>query len=328
MKYRKLGITDMEVSTLSFGASSLGSVFRNTNEQESIRTVHTALDQGINYIDVAPYYGLTKAEIVLGKAIKELDRSKFYLSTKAGRYGENNFDFSAAKIASSVDESLARLNTDYVDILFLHDIEFVPAEIVIHEAIPTLHRLKEQGKIRYCGISGLPLQLFETLIPQINIDCILSYCHYALNDSSLLGLLPLLEERKVGLVNASPLSMGLLGTRPTPDWHPASELVKRICKQAADYCAVHGYDIAKLAVQYSTANSAIPTTLVSTSNPQNITKNATWIEEKLDQQLLKEVMEILKPIANVSWISGRSEYNEQLQGTVETARAKHEGADV
>lgn len=328
MKYRKLGRTDMEVSTLSFGASSLGSVFRNTNEQESIRTVHTAIDLGINYIDVAPYYGLTKAESVLGKAIKELDRSTFYLSTKVGRYGESNFDFSAAKIASSVDESLARLNTDYVDILFLHDIEFAPAEIIIQEAIPTLHHLKEQGKIRYCGISGLPLQLFEKLVPQLDIDCILSYCHYALNDSSLLRVLPMLEERKIGLVNASPLSMGLLGTRPTPDWHPASELVKKICKQAADYCAAQGYDIAKLAVQYSTANSAIPTTLVSTANPHNISKNAAWAVEKLDQQLLEEVMNILKPIANVSWPSGRSEYNEQLQGTAEQATAEHKGADL
>jgi len=118
MNYRKLGNTDMNVSVLSYGASSLGSVFRDTDEQESIRAVHTALDYGINYIDVAPYYGLTKAETVLGKSIKGLDRSKFYLSTKAGRYGVDNFDFSASKIVASVDESLNRLNTDYVYVVF------------------------------------------------------------------------------------------------------------------------------------------------------------------------------------------------------------------
>src|SRR5690606_21364463 len=129
--------------------------FRDTDEQESIRAVHTALDHGINYIDVAPYYGLTKAETVLGKSIKDLDRSKFYLSTKAGRYGENEFDFSSSTIVKSVEESLTRLNTDYVDMLFLHDVEFVEGDIIINEAIPTLQQLKQQGKIRYYGISGL-----------------------------------------------------------------------------------------------------------------------------------------------------------------------------
>jgi len=328
MNYRKLGNTDMNVSVLSYGASSLGSVFRDTDEQESIRAVHTALDYGINYIDVAPYYGLTKAETVLGKSIKGLDRSKFYLSTKAGRYGVDNFDFSASKIIESVDESLNRLNTDYVDMLFLHDVEFVDGDIIINEAIPTLHKLKQQGKIRYCGISGLPLQVFEKLIPQVQIDCILSYCHYSLNDNSLLELLPLLEQSGIGLVNASPLSMGLLSTRSAPDWHPADQQVKDICKQAADYCAAQGYDIAKLAVQYSTANHTIPTTLVSTANPQNIANNARWVEEELDQQLLAEVLRILEPIAHLTWSSGLPEYNEGLRFKREQRAEQGKGSEA
>lgn len=322
MKYRKLGNTGMNVSALSFGASSLGSVFRHTDDSESIRTVHAALDSGINYIDVAPYYGLTKAESVLGEAIRQADRDSFYLSTKAGRYGAHEFDFSAAKIFASVEESLQRLNTDYVDLLFLHDIEFAAADIILQEAIPALHRLKQQGKIRYCGISGLPLQLFEQLLPHIEVDCILSYCHYALNDNSLLELLPLLEQRAVGVVNASPLSMGLLGTRPAPDWHPASEQVKAICQQAADYCAAQGGDIAKLAVQYATANEQIPTTLVSTANPQNIINNAVWADEPMDQQLLAEVLDILKPIAKLTWQSGRPEYNERLNNAPQVKTAE------
>ena len=313
MKYRTLGKTGLDVSVLSFGASSLGSVFRETNEGESIQTVHAAIDAGINYMDVSPYYGLTKAEAVLGKALKEIPRDKFLLSTKAGRYGLDQFDFSAERIGSSLEESLKRLHTDYVDILYLHDIEFVPADIIVEEALPALNRLKEQGKIRFAGICGLPLALFEKVLSLADVDAIISYCHYSLNDTSLLGLLPLLEERKVGLVNASPLSMGLLNTRQVPDWHPASKEIQEICKQAAEFCKQNGADIAELAVQFSTANPFIPTTLVSTANPDNIRKNAQWVSNPIDQELLTEVLNILAPIHNRTWESGRAEYNVQIE---------------
>ncbi|WNS43103.1 aldo/keto reductase [Paenibacillus sp. MMS20-IR301] len=312
MKYRQLGNTGLDVSVLSFGASSLGSVFHPTDDNESIRTVHSAIDSGINYIDVSPYYGLTKAETVLGKAIQQLPRDKFLLSSKAGRYGESSFDFTAKRIFSSVEESLNRLHTDYLDILFLHDIEFVPPKIILEEAVPAMHALKEQGKIRFCGISGLPLQLFEKMLPEIEVDAILSYCHYSLNDTSLLHLLPLLQDRGVGLVNASPLSMGLLSTRELANWHPAGSELRTACKKAAEYCASKGVDIAKLAIQYSTGNELIPTTLVSTALPENIINNAVWTDEPIDRALLTEVLEILEPVHNVSWISGRPEYNEHL----------------
>ncbi|CAM3717021.1 aldo/keto reductase [Marinicrinis lubricantis] len=310
MKYRTLGKTGLEVSALSFGASSLGSVFREVNEAECIQTVNTALDLGINFIDVSPYYGLTKAETMLGKAIRNIPRDRFYLSTKAGRYGADEFDFSKTRIIRSLDESLKRLHTDYVDILFLHDIEFVPAEIILEEALPALDQLKQEGKIRFKGISGLPLQLFETFVPKVELDAIISYCHYSLNDTSLLDLLPLLEEKNIGLVNASPLSMGLLSTREAADWHPAPEEVKRVCKQAADYCTSRGEDIAKLAVQFSTSNERIPTTLVSTANPDNIRKNIGWLEEEMNTELLEEVIDLLKPVLNKTWSSGRPEYNQ------------------
>ncbi|MEK4251224.1 aldo/keto reductase [Paenibacillus sp. FSL W7-1287] len=309
MKYRLLGSTGLEVSTLSFGASSLGSVFRETDDREGIRTMHAALDAGINLIDVSPYYGATKAETVLGEAISQTSRDRFYLSTKAGRYGIDTFDYSRATIISSLEESLRRLKTDYVDFLFLHDIEFVQPDIIIEEAIPALNSLKEQGKIRFSGICGLPLALFEHMLPKVQVDAIISYCHYSLNDHSLLKLLPLLEKHQVGLINASPLSMGLLSTRGAPDWHPAPEKVKEACMRAAKLAEVKGADIAKLAVQFSTSHPSIPTTLVSTANPDNIIRNAAWIEEPIDEELLNEILQILQPIHNVTWESGIPLYN-------------------
>lgn len=312
MKYRALGKTGLKVSALSFGASSLGSVFREVDEAACIKTVHTALDKGINLIDVSPYYGLTKAEVMLGKAIRELPRDSFYLSTKAGRYGADVFDFSKKRIKSSLEESLQRLHTDYVDILFLHDIEFVPAEIILEEGLPALEELQREGKIRFKGVCGLPLPLFEHFLPLVDVDAIISYCHYSLNDSSLLGLLPLIEDKGVGLVNASPLSMGLLSTRGTPEWHPASEKLKRHCNEAALYCAERGADIAKLAVQFSTSNERIPTTLVSTANPDNIRRNIDWVDEPIDQELLAEVSNLLAPVHNETWVSGIEAYNRHL----------------
>lgn len=308
MKYRKLGKTDLDVSILSFGASSLGSVFRDIQEDEGLRTVHTAIDMGINLIDVSPYYGLTKAETVLGKALKEIPRDKFLLSTKAGRYGVDDFDFSGKRIVSSLEESLKRLNTDYVDILLLHDIEFGSFEQVIEEGIPALQKLKQQGKIRYLGISALPLKAFEKALAVVDVDVILSYCHYSMNDTALLDLLPLLEAKQIGLMNASPLSMGLLNGREIAAWHPASEEIKQVCLKAAAYCASKGADLAKLAVQYSVHNEKIPTTLVSTASTINIRKNIEWTEDPIDEQLLAEVLEILKPIHNATWPSGHPEY--------------------
>ena len=308
MKYRKLGNTGLDLSTLSYGASSLGSVFKEINETEGIKTVHTALDLGINFIDVSPYYGLTKAETVLGRALKAIPRDRYYLSTKAGRLAENEFDFSQKSIMNSLEESLQRLGTDYVDILLLHDIEFGSYDQVINEGIPALQKLKEQGKIRFFGVSGLPLSIFDKVLEKTDLDVILSYCHYSLNDTSLVSRIPLLEKKQVGLINAAPLSMGLLNTRPVADWHPASKEVKQTCKKAAEFCVEHGVDIAKLAIQFSVQHEQIPTTLVSTSSTQNITRNVEWATETIDDNLLQEVRTILEPIHNETWASGNDEW--------------------
>jgi aryl-alcohol dehydrogenase-like predicted oxidoreductase len=307
MQYRKLGNTGLEVSILSYGASPLGSVFRDIDEAEGIRTVHEALDLGINLIDVSPYYGLTKAETVLGKALKSVPRDRYILSTKAGRYGADVFDFSAERIIRSAEESMRRLQIDYIDILHLHDIEFGDLNQVVEESIPALQKLKEQGKIRFYGITGLPLAIYPKVIDRVHVDAVISYCHYSLNDTSLERLLPYFEEKGTGVINASPLSMGLLSLRGAPDWHPADQEIRECCRRAARYCAERGEDIAKLALQFSVRNERIPTTLTGTANPENIRKNVKWIEEPIDEQLLREVQDILQPIMNKTWPSGREE---------------------
>ncbi|MBS1851496.1 MAG: aldo/keto reductase [Acidobacteria bacterium] len=310
MEYRTLGKTGLKVSALGFGASSLGGgVFRAVEESEAIRTVHIALDLGINIIDVSPFYGYTRAETVLGKALKGISRDKYYLATKVGRYGDEEFDFSAKRTTASIEESLARIGVDYVDIIQSHDNEYGNLDQVVNETIPALRKLQQDGKARFVGVTGYPLKIFRYLLERVEVDTILSYNHYSLNDTTLLGLLSFLESKSTGVISASPVSQGLLTSQGTPAWHPASDKVKQVCMQAASYCREQGSDISKLAMQFAVANPRIATTLVGTASPTNISKNVQWIQEPLDQALLGKVQDILRPIQDETWIVGKPENN-------------------
>ena len=309
MEYRTLGKTGLKVSALSFGASSLGGVFKPVDESVAIRTVHTALESGINFIDVSPFYGYTKAETVLGKALKGIPRDRYCLATKVGRYGDAEFDFSAKRSAASIDESLQRLGIDYVDIIQSHDNEYGDLNQVVNETIPALRQIQKQGKARFVGITGYPLKIFDTILSSTEVDTILSYNHYSLNDTTLAGLLPWLREKGVGIINASPVSQGLLTNHELPAWHPAPEDVRKACADAAAYCRSQGTDIAKLAMQFSLSNPEIHTTLVGTADPANIVKNVKWIEEPIDKVLLGNVQRILATIKDRGWVLGRPENN-------------------
>lgn len=316
MQYRTLGKTGLMVSALSFGASSLGGVFRAVDEADAIRTVHVALDLGINYIDVAPFYGYTVAETVLGKALRDVPRTSYYLATKVGRYGDADFDFTAARVTASVDESLQRLGVDTIDVIQVHDLEYGSLDQVIEETLPALWCLRDLGKVRFVGITGYPLKIFDYVLSRTadgmggnHLDTILSYNHYALNDTSLTKLIPTLQAQDIGIISASPLSQGLLTNRGTPAWHPAPTVVKETCAKAAEFCRSRNTDIAKLAMQFAVANTHIATTIVGSADPENMRRNVAWLDEPIDAKLLEEVMAILAPIRDQGWIVGRPENN-------------------
>ncbi len=299
----------MKVSALSFGASSLGGVFHSLKESEGIRAVHTAVEHGINFIDVSPYYGHCKAETVLGKALKDIDRNRYYLSTKVGRYGKdgvNYWDYSEKKVTESVYESMDRLNIDCIDLINVHDIEFADLDMVCKETLPALTALKEKGIVKHVGITNLTLRHFKYVIdhvPEGTVESILSFCHYCLNDDALADYLDYFEEKKVGVINASPFSMGLLTERGAPDWHPAPKPLQDLCKKAAEYCRNKGKSIESLAIRYAVDNPRIATTLFSTTRPEAVLENIRRTEEPLDENLLKEVREILEPRFRDTWLN-------------------------
>lgn len=307
MEYRDLGKTGLKVPVLSFGASSLGGVFHSIKENDALKAVFTAVENGLNFIDVSPYYGHYKAETVLGKALKELPRESFILSTKVGRYGKdgiNTWDYSAKRAKESVYESMERLNIDYIDLINVHDIEFADLHQVVNETLPALVELKEKGVVGHVGITDLQLENLKWVIENSEqgvVESVLNFCHYSLNDDKLSDFLDFFDERGLGVINASPFSMGLLTQRGIPDWHPAPKPLVEACKRAAEYCSEQGYPIEKLAIQYSVSNPRIPTTLFSSANPDSVLKNIKYIEEPIDWRLVDKVKEIIGDQQRVSW---------------------------
>ena len=313
MIYNEIGKTGMKVSNLGFGASSLGGVFHSIREEEGIEAVHTAVDNGINFIDVSPYYGHLKAETVLGKALKEIPHSKYFISTKVGRYGHNGvntWDYSAKRAQESVYESMERLNVDYIDLINVHDIEFQGdmeggLQLIVDETLPALVELREKGIVKHVGITDLQPENLKWVVehaPEGTVESILNFCHYSLNDTLLADYLGFFEQHNVGGINASPFSMGLLSQRGAPAWHPAGKDLQEACAKAAKYCEEQGYPIDKLAIQFSTSlNPRIATTLFSSANPKNVLKNIQYVNEPMDEQLVKKVQEIIGDQMFVRW---------------------------
>jgi aryl-alcohol dehydrogenase-like predicted oxidoreductase len=299
----------MKISHLSFGASSLGSVFRETNEKESFEAVEAAIEGGINFIDVSPYYGHYKAETVLGKALRSIPREKYFLSTKVGRYGKdgvNTWDYSARRVTDSVYESMERLGIDHIDLINVHDIEFQAArpgglQLVVDETLPALFELKEKGVVSHVGITDLQLENLKWVAERAPVESILNFCHFTLNDDAIVDYLDFFEQRGIGIVNASPLSMGLLSQRGVPAWHPAPKPLVEACQRAAEYCREKGYPIEKLAVQYSVSNPRIASTLFSSANPDNVRRNIQWANEEPDWNLVNEVKAIIGNQQRVTW---------------------------
>jgi len=310
MQTRPLGKTGLNLPILSFGASSLGAEFRAVKLDEALESVRVALDCGLNFIDTSPFYGRGMSEVLLGIALQGVPRDSYTLCTKLGRYDLQHFDFSARRVAESVDVSLHRLRTDHLDIVLCHDIEFVPMQQIVDETLPALRKIQQAGKVRFIGFSGYPQKIFRFICDQTDVDCVLSYNQYTLQNTRFADeTIPYLKAKDVGVMNAGPFSARLLTNAPLPAWLKEPENVKAAARKAAEHCASKGMDIAKLALQFSLANPDITTTVSGSANPNNIRNWAKWAAEPLDQQLLAEVQAIFAPVKNLGHKEGLAENN-------------------
>jgi L-galactose dehydrogenase len=304
---RKLGRTGMELSVLGYGASALGNEFGPINVVEAHRSVHRAIDLGINIFDTSPYYGRTLSEMVLGEAMAGR-RNEVYLCSKVGRYGKADFDFTPKTILSGLEGSLHRLKTDHLDLVIAHDIEFQPLGPILADTIPALLRAKEQGKVRAVGVSGLPLAVLRRALEGAPLDFVLSYCHYTLNDTTLgTELAPFATERGAGLINAAPLSMGLLTNVGPPEWHPAPEALKAAAREAAALCKGMGADLPTLALAFAMSAPFVATTIVGMPTVAEVEANVRTASQPIDAGLLAEVRAVFAPVADLTWPSGLPE---------------------
>jgi L-galactose dehydrogenase len=290
MQTRTLGKTGLELPILSFGASSLGQEFRSVQLEDALQSVRVALDCGLNFIDTSPFYGRGMSEVMLGIALRGVPRDSYTLCTKLGRYDLSHFDFSAKRVAESVDVSLHRLGTDHLDII--------------------LRKIQQSGKVRFIGFSGYPQKIFRFICDQTDIDCVLSYNQYTLQNTRFVDeSVPYLKAKGVGVMNAGPFSARLLTNAPLPAWLKEPEAVKDAARRAAALCAKHGVDIAKLAVQFSCAHPDVATTVAGSANPTNIRNWAEWLAEPIDEQLLRDVQAIFAPVKNLGHAEGLPENN-------------------
>jgi L-galactose dehydrogenase len=309
MLYRRLGKTELNVSVIGFGASPLGNVFDDCDPAEGIRSVHSAIDLGINFFDVAPFYGLTLAETRLGDALRG-KRNNILLATKCGRYGLRDFDFSYQRILDSADESLSRLKTDYVDLMQLHDIEFGTREQVLNEAIPALLKIKESGKARFVGITGLPVNYLADIADKVEIDTVLSWAHYnLLQDELNASLVPLCREKDMGLMNAAPLLQRILSDASIPPWHNAPSELKAMQAPLIALCQKYGVALSDVAIRFAIDHPFISSTIIGMCDEENVRKNVGVLNFSNPEGLLEEIHQLVAPVKNMMWFEGMPENN-------------------
>jgi L-galactose dehydrogenase len=300
MEFRTLGNTGLKVSRLGFGAAPLGNEYGGMSNAEVEQAVHLAIDSGINFFDTAPYYGRTLSETRLGEALKGR-RHEVVLATKCARYDVAGFDFSADRVTRSVDESLKRLQTDYLDIFHIHDVEFGDKRQIIDETMPAMRRIQASGKARFIGITGLSLRMLREVSAEAPVDCMLTYCRYNLLNTDAAAMDP------SGLINASPLHMGLLTPAGPPAWHPAMPIVRETARKIVDFCQGRGVSVTDLALQFTLSNSNIATTFTGISTSDEVRRNLKAIEGTPDPEILLEIEAIARPARGRIWRAGRPE---------------------
>ena len=304
---RQLGATTLTLSLIGFGASPLGDVFGKTDPAESIDTVHYAIDRGINFFDVSPYYGLTLAETRLGECLAG-HRHRVVLANKCGRNGVDQFDFSAPAITQSVENSLRRLQTDYIDLPQVHDTEFGSADQIVNETLPAMRELQRQGKARYIGITGYSLANLISIAARVPVDSLLTYCRYNLMTSAIdQAFIPFARQHGLGVINASPLHMGLLTEAGAPAWHPAPPAVKAAARQVVELCREHGVETPELALRFCLDHPYVSSTLIGMSTRQQVDTNLRALTMASNPALLAQIHAIVAPIQQATWPSGREE---------------------
>ena len=317
MLKRQLGCTKLHLSYIGFGCAPLGGLYGKVND--AVNLIDEALQQGINYFDTSPYYG--NSETVLGMCFDtlKLPRESYIISSKAGRINEATFDYSPDWLNTSLINSLERLKTHYLDIFLLHDIEFGNIHEIMTISIPYLIKLREQGKISYLGFSTYRLETVKMASKYDTfkqLDVVLIYGHNNLINNNLGDIIKLLIENDIGLIDASPLALGLLRDNLPPDWHPTNPTQRQIINKVAKQVKLLSrgeVNLSSLAVYYTLSNMYGASLLIGMENKSQLEENIAVYNQVLKngskskgrptedtfQELLESVKVKLKPLKGV-----------------------------
>lgn len=324
MEYRKLGRTGLQLPVIGFGAGQFGDMYGDTTQENCDRTAAMAIDAGINYFDVAPSYGPEGlAETRLGLALKGHDRSKLVVNTKGGRWDHGvvgapiyEYSFEPQKIRTELENSLKRLQTDYVDVYQLHDVNNCPdLNYIVEYTIPELEKLKQEGKLRFIGITGAYLDTLKYILDRSPaVDTVLSFCRYNLIDTTLEGYFSkYIEERGLGLINASILYMGMLtkDVKTLVHWRD-KQLIQEIREaviKANELCAAADTSLPEQACLFGLGYQEPASTLIGMGRPSSLERNLKLLEKPRNPELEQELLSIFKGLSifqDVGQINGKT----------------------
>ena len=316
MRTRKLGYSDLEFTTVGFGAASIGAGraygYAYREDSESIATIHRALEMGINWIDVAPLYGQGHAEELVGQALN--GRKDVYIATKCGRRwtegeGKPYTSLRSASIREEVELSLRRLNCDVIDLYQIHSPR--PDE-EIEEGWSTIADLITEGKVRYGGVSNFSLaQLMrvQSIYPVASIQPAYSMLHRSIEDE----ILPYCIENNIGVIPYSPMQSGLLTGKftrehidnlPESDWRlrtapfrePALGKNLNFVEKLRMIAETLGKPMGQIAIAWILQHNEITAVIVGARTPLQIEETGPGGDLILEAHVRMEINELLSAL--------------------------------
>lgn len=305
------------IRNITFGAASIGNLYREISEENAFATLQAAWDLGVRRFDVAPHYGLGLAELRLGEFLAGKPRESFSLSTKVGRilrpnpnfsFGldlDNGFavpdrcvripDFSKGGVQVSLEDSLERLNMDYVDILYLHDPDEYDLENDLTNGLDALVDLRNQGVVREIGIGSKSVEAHVLGVSRFPLDVIMLAGRYTLLDQeSAELLLPLCAERKIDVVNVGVFNSGILARNlPQPDvtfdYAVAPQEVLARAQRISSICNNHDVDLPTAAIHFAMRPAVVRSIALAAASPVRIAESLNRLGHIVPQQLWQEL---------------------------------------
>lgn len=302
--------TEVKLPVLGFGGAPIGNLFREVPEQEALDAVTAAWEGGVRYFDTAPHYGLGLSERRLGAALAGQDRGSYVLSTKIGRLLRPNpspqgkdtegfdvpddihrvRDYSRDGVLRSIEESLQRLRTDRIDVVFIHDPDDYWTEAV-EGAAPTLSALRDEGVIGAWGAGMNQSEMLHRFVAETDIDVVMLAGRYTLlEQGAAQELLPACLERGVGVVNVGVFNSGLLSKeRPaanaTYNYAPAPQELLDKANLLADICASHGTTLPAAALHFPYGHPAVTSVVLGMRTPDQVKHNLDLAAHRVPAEL-------------------------------------------